>query len=224
VVDDDLATRLRVREVLQVDDDFKLAGDIPNADEALNNVSRLQPNLVVLGIRVPGLKAIRHIRQFKRILIGLRIIVVTGTADGEIIESWIKAGAESCLIKPLSAGQCLATLKFARDRQMGADPRRPQPNLDLSEGTTRGSSLPLSQREREVLEGLAEGLLYKEIALKLGISHSAVHKHQHRLFKRLHVSNRSEAIQTWFQTPPQKSSGMSARIPRDGNGVDSSIG
>lgn len=57
----------------------------------------------------------------------------------------------------------------------------------------------LTEREAEVMTGLAKGLLYKEIANKLGISFSAVHKRQHRIFRKLRVSNRSEAIMRWQQ-------------------------
>ncbi len=56
----------------------------------------------------------------------------------------------------------------------------------------------LSPREGEVLKGLADGLLYKEISVKLGISYAAVHKYQHNLFQKLQVTNRSEAIRRWF--------------------------
>ena len=58
--------------------------------------------------------------------------------------------------------------------------------------------LPLSPREKEVMAGLAEGLLYKEISEKLGISYSAVHKYQHKIFEKFQVSNRSEAIRLWL--------------------------
>ena len=58
--------------------------------------------------------------------------------------------------------------------------------------------LALSPRESEVMTSLANGLLYKEISGKLGISYSAVHKYQHNIFQKLHVSNRSEAIRLWL--------------------------
>jgi DNA-binding NarL/FixJ family response regulator len=60
----------------------------------------------------------------------------------------------------------------------------------------------LTAREAEVMSGLAGGLLYKEIANKLGISFSAVHKRQHRIFRKLRVSNRTEAISKWRELAP----------------------
>lgn len=58
----------------------------------------------------------------------------------------------------------------------------------------------LTKREREVMSLLSRGLLYKEVADELRISYSAVHKHQHKIFKKLQVSNRSEASRKWFKT------------------------
>jgi DNA-binding NarL/FixJ family response regulator len=205
VVDADSATRLRVKEILQSVDDFTLAGDFSNADEALNHVLRLQPDLVLLGVRIPGFKDIEYIRQFKRILIGLKIIVTTATANVELLESSLLAEAESCLVKPITAGQCLATLKFAGHRQLDGDAKPLQPALNFSGVTSARKCLGLSQREVDVLQGLAEGLLYKEIAAKLGVSYSAVHKYQHRLFEKLRVSNRSEAITVWLHATVDKS-------------------
>jgi DNA-binding NarL/FixJ family response regulator len=213
VVDDDLATRLHVKEILQSADEFKLVGEFSNADEALTQVTQLRPSLVLLGVRIPGFKNIEYICQFKRILIGLKIIVTTATANVELLESSLLAGAESCLVKPITAGQCLATLKFAGHRQLDGDAKPSQPALDISGGASARKCLGLSQREVDVLRGLAEGLLYKEIAAKLGISYSAVHKYQHRVFEKLRVSNRSEAINVWLHAAADRSSGATTHIP-----------
>lgn len=200
VVDTEPDTRLCVKEILKSANDFKLAGDFSNAEEALRDVPRLKPNLVLLGVRLPSFKNFEYIRRFKRIIIGLKIIVVTGVANTDLLESSLQAGAEFCLVKPLTASQCLATMWFAGCQQTEREPESSQPDLGFSSGAIPGNSLPLSQRESEVLSGLAEGLLYKEIADNLGISYSAVHKYQHNLFAKLQVSNRSEAIRLWLDT------------------------
>ena len=94
-------------------------------------------------------------------------------------------------------------------------------DLPLPEETFRGKPrarkklvqavVGLSQREVDVLQGLADGLLYKEIAAKLGISYSAVHKYQHKLFEKLRVTNRSEAISVWLHATVDKSG--ETRVP-----------
>jgi DNA-binding NarL/FixJ family response regulator len=205
VVDNDLATRLQVAEFLQSANGFELAGDFSSPEEALNHLLRLQPDLVILGIRADAFEDIEYIRQFKHILIGLKIIVVMGAADAKLFESSLQAGAESCLIKPLTAGQCLATLKFASRRQLDGGSKPFKQLLKISAGANPQKFLTLSQREVDVLRGLAEGLLYKEIAAKLGISYSAVHKYQHKLYEKLRVSNRSEAISVWLHARVDKS-------------------
>jgi DNA-binding NarL/FixJ family response regulator len=205
VVDGDLATRLQVVEILQSANGFELAGDFSSAEEALNHLLRLQPNLVLLGIRADVFEDIEYIRPFKHMLAGLKIVVVIGVADAKLFESSLQAGAESCLVKPLTAGQCLATLKFACRRQWDGHSKPLPPTLNDSGGAHSRRFLALSQREVDVLRGLAEGLLYKEIAAKLGISYSAVHKYQHKLFEKLRVSNRSEAISIWLGATVDKS-------------------
>ena len=71
---------------------------------------------------------------------------------------------------------------------------------DFEKNTLSGARVPLSPREKEVMSGLAEGLLYKEISDKLGISYAAVHKHQHSIFKKLRATNRSEASRIWLDS------------------------
>lgn len=199
VVDTDPNTHFCVTKIFAPVDDFKLVGNFSNADEASNNLARLQPNIMLLGVELPRLNR-KFIGRFKRIIIGLKIIIVTGLANADLIESLQNAGVDSCLTKPMTAQQCLATLRFVACRQIKADFRMPQPEGNVSRGATSKSGLPLSRREHEVLDGLAEGLLYKEIADRLGISFSAVHKHQNRLYQKLNVSNRSEAIRRWLQS------------------------
>jgi DNA-binding NarL/FixJ family response regulator len=115
-----------------------------------------------------------------------------------LVNSSLTAGADAYLVKPINAEQCLATLIFLGhgrtrlNREVRMTPQRMLPS-DSSE-----VSWLLSPREGQVLKGLADGLLYKEISVKLGISYSAVHKYQHNLFQKLQVTNRSEAIRCWF--------------------------
>lgn len=196
VVDYDPYSRLRLKKILTSVDDFKLVGSFSNAGEALPNLPQLQPNLMLLGIRLPRSSS-EWIRRFKCMVVGLKIVVITGVGNAELIEASLEAGADSCLVKPVPASQCLATLRFTVYRQIESEFRSPQPKRNVPNGATSRSGLPLSRREHEVLDGLAEGLLYKEIADKLGITYSAVHKYQHKLFEKLQVSNRSEAIRLW---------------------------
>ena len=118
----------------------------------------------------------------------LKIIMVTGAHEQDCVGGSIQAGAIAFLVKPFEGDQFLATLQVAANVQ----------NEIRGECKTDEVCLFLSSREKDVLSGLAEGLLYKEISQKLGMSYSAVHKHQHNIFKKLRVTNRSEAIRIWL--------------------------
>jgi len=107
----------------------------------------------------------------------------------------LRAGADGYLVKPITPDQCVAALKFAMARQRK---RRVAQRQNSGAAGAIGFA-KLTQREKEIMSLLARGLLYKEIADELGISYSAVHKHQHNIFKKLGVNNRSEAARRWFE-------------------------
>ena len=194
LVDDDENIRLCFQDILQSTENFSFAGSFSNGLEALVGIPRLQPDLTVMDIRLPGMNGIECTRRLMRIMPNLKIIIVTGTHNADCVDASLQAGAEAYLFKPIVRDQLLATLRFTALNRPG--------NSGKAEGFLSANpskiKLPLSPREKEVLVGLADGLLYKEISQKLGISYAAVHKHQHNIFKKLHVSNRSEAIRIWL--------------------------
>jgi DNA-binding NarL/FixJ family response regulator len=195
IVDDDANTRLCFQDILQGTENFSFAGSFANGAEALEGIPRLRPDLTLMDIRLPGLNGIECTRRLKRIMPNLKIVIVTGTHSADCVDASLQAGAVAYLFKPIVEDQLLATLRFAALNRAG--------DADRTENKFRPANpskanLPLSPREKEVLSGLADGLLYKEISQKLGVSYATVHKHQHNIFRKLRVSNRSEAIRIWL--------------------------
>jgi DNA-binding NarL/FixJ family response regulator len=138
-----------------------------------------------MDIRLPGISGIECTRRLKRILPELIVVIVTGDLDQAIIADAFAAGGDGYLMKPFTVAQCVATLNFAAQRHLARIHRAQQRRVVLT------------LREHEIMRCFANGMLYKEIAAELGISYSAVHKHQHNLFVKLQVQNRSEAVQKW---------------------------
>jgi DNA-binding NarL/FixJ family response regulator len=203
VVDDDEDARLCFRDILQSTGDFMFAKDFSNATEALAGIPCLQPDLAVVDICMPGLNGIECTKRLKRAMPGLKIVILTGTHEEYLERRSLQAGADAYLTKPVTADQCLATLRFvaARKTETGQNPQETKlESLPVQQPETRPSFSP---RESEVMANLAEGLLYKEISGKLGISYSTVHKYQHSIFQKLRVSNRTEAIQAWVKSGGQ---------------------
>jgi DNA-binding NarL/FixJ family response regulator len=198
VVDDDENTRTYFRDILQSVNDFKFVGDFQNATEALTGIPPLQPDIVLMNICMSDLNGIECTKRLMQVIPPLKVIVMTGDYNPSAIMWSLRVGAAAHLIKPITKGQCLATLRFvavneARNNQKPEKSRRIFPRA-----ISARTNVSLSPREKDVMTGLAEGLLYKEISQKLGISYSAVHKYQHKLFQKLQVSNRSEAITSWL--------------------------
>ena len=194
IVDDDEDIRLSLKDILQSTGDFNFAGGFSNAAEALAGIPSLLPDLAVMDIRLPDLNGIECAKELRRRIPSLKVVMITGIHEANWVTASLQAGAVSYLFKPIIGDQLLTTLKFALITE----------NTNLNHQKTRsfsakcGVNLLLSPRERQVLESLADGLLYKEISDRLGLSYAAVHKYQHKIFKKLHVSNRSEAIRAWL--------------------------
>jgi DNA-binding NarL/FixJ family response regulator len=192
VVDDDADTRLCFRDILHSENKFHFAGGFASAREALTEIPCLQPDLVLMDIKLPDMDGIECVKQIKRSMPHLRVVIVSGNRDRSSVERSIAAGAVTFLIKPVDPDQLLAALQFA------AGPIK-EPIRKAPGKFQRSSPATLTQREQVVLSKLAEGLLYKEISDALGISYAAVHKCQHRIFRKLRVGNRSEAALAWLQ-------------------------
>lgn len=188
IVDDDQDVHLCFNDILEPIKNFKVCGSFSSATEALHGLPKLQPDLALMDIRLPDLGGIECAELLKQLMPHLKIVMVTGTYEQNYIGASLRAGALAFLIKPIEREQLVATLEFV-----------------MSEGNKMGQNLEefranffLTPREKEVITALAEGFLYKEISEQLGISYAAVHKHQHNVFKKLRVTNRSEATRVWL--------------------------
>jgi len=195
VVEEDSGPSLYLRDILAKSGDFNCIGCFSSAARALAEIPALHPDLVLMDIGLPGMNGIQCTRVLKRSNPELKIVIFTSHHEASFIERSIEAGANGYLIKPVSVDQCLVALKFALGRIDvkridSVEKVKPSPLLE------QGCSL-LTPRENEVMLHLAEGLPYKEIADKMGFSFSSVHKHQHKIFKKLRVTNRTEAIRKW---------------------------
>lgn len=191
VVDKEKRTSDCLRSILESNGDFKFAGSFSNAADALSQLPHLQPDLAMVDIGLPDLNGIVCVQQLKRTIPLLKIVMSAAAHKSNWVGASLEAGAIAYLVKPIAAEQLLATLTFAAINE------NKKPEFKFFEKSAE-SNLPLNLREKEVLKKMAEGLLYKEISDELGLSFTAVHKCQHKIFKKLHVGNRSEAIRFWM--------------------------
>lgn len=191
VVDDDADTRLCFKDILQSERTFSFAGEFSSAGEALTGIPHLRPDLVLMDINLADMDGIECTKRLKRIVPTLKVVIASGNRETTWFDRSTEAGVTTYLVKPVEPAQLIATLLCAA--------RAENPFKKPVEKFESGSISILNQRERAVLGKLAAGMLYKEIPDALGISYTAVHKCQYRIFRKLHVSNRSEAIRIWLQ-------------------------
>ena len=195
IVDGDAETRFFLQRILEQSGGYRCVGCYTRGEEALREIPGARPRIVLMDVRMPGISGIECTRRLKGRLPGLIVVLVSELTDPETMSAALAAGGDGYLTKPFAAAQCLATVRFSVRRHSSAPPDTAEadaPSTRAGEEFTR-----LSDREHQVMSCLAKGLLYKEIADELRLSFSTVHKLQHRIFLKLHVSNRTEAVTKW---------------------------
>jgi DNA-binding NarL/FixJ family response regulator len=151
---------------------------------------------VLMDINLPGMNGVECVRQLKQLLPQLQVMMLTVYEDTENIFNALAAGASGYLLKRTSQARLLEAI---RDVQRGGSPMTAHIARKVVQSFQRtATSAPptgnLSEREQQVLDLLSQGLIYKEIADKLGISYETVHTYIRRIYEKLQVRTRTEAV------------------------------
>lgn len=197
IVDDHEVVRLGLRAVLEIEKDFEVSGDAPDAASALRAATVLRPDVVLMDVRMPGTDGIEACRQLRERLPDTRVIMLTSYGDEDAVMAAIMAGASGYLLKNTSRTELLAALRSAARGQSLLDPAVTARVLtklrDLAGKEQAREVAILSEREREVLALVAQGLTNKAIAAKLFISENTARNHVSRILEKLGLNRRSEA-------------------------------
>jgi DNA-binding NarL/FixJ family response regulator len=194
IIEDDMDMRLFMQDLLAHSEDLRCLDAYSSAEKALSVIPRRIPQLVLVDIRLPGISGIDCIRRLKAIMPRTPVVAVTGLRDVEMIRQASDAGCEGYLEKPFSRHQFLATLRFCLSHADREEHHQPCGNQRAVHSPRQ---VLFTERELQVMNCLCRGLLYKEIALELGVSFSLVHKIQNRIFQKLQARNRTEAVNHW---------------------------
>ena len=195
IVDGDAETRFFLQRILEQSGGYRCVGSYTSGEEVLREIPGIQPRIVLMDVRMPGISGIECMRRLKARLPGLIVVLVSELTDPETMSAALAAGGDGYLTKPFAIAQCLATVRFSVRPYHSAPPERAEVNASSTRGGEEFTRL--TDREHQVMSCLAKGLLYKEIADELRLSFSTVHKLQHRIFLKLHASNRTEAVTKW---------------------------
>ena len=175
---------------------FCCAGAFQNGEEALSALPKLLPHIVLMDIHLPGLSGIECIRRLKPLLPATRIMMLTVFEDHDRIFQSLRAGANAYLLKKTPPAQLLESIRELHQggAPMSAAIARQVVDAFHEKSAAENELAELSTREQEIVNLLARGFLYKEIAEQLGISLGTVRTYIGRVYEKLHVRSRAEAM------------------------------
>lgn len=194
-VDDDENFHVLVRGIVEQARKFHWVSSYFSGEAALIGIPQSGAQVVLMDIKMPGMSGIECARRLKALLPHLIIIMVTGLDDPRTINLARECGADGFLAKPFSPGQFLATLSFCMPRAKAVTAKLQPSTKGANHQGLRGRAL--TARENEFMKNLAQGLLFKEIAAKMGVSFWVIHNLQRDAYRKLQARNRTEAISKW---------------------------
>jgi DNA-binding NarL/FixJ family response regulator len=194
LVEDNGPLRQTFSQWVSQGDGLTLVGAFENAERTLAELPALKPDVALVDINLPGADGIECVRQLKPLLPGTQFVMVTVYEDAQRIFRALAAGATGYLIKQATREELLAAIAEVR---RGGSPMSAQIARKVVQSFQQGPQPEpdaLSPREREILDMLAVGLLYKEIAAKLSCSVYTVNAHVRAVYEKLQVHSRSQAV------------------------------
>lgn len=196
IVEDLDEVRDGLKNFISLNTDFTVIGAFKTGEDALVSLPLLKPDIVIMDINLPGMNGIECIRQIKGKSPGTQFMMFTVYENDEKVFEALKAGASGYLLKNTGLLQIVESLTELHQggSPMSANIARKLVNLFRDNGKETVAMDVLSNRENEILHLLSKGLLYKEIADQLQITTGTVRQHIHKIYEKLHVQNRTEAI------------------------------
>jgi len=219
LVDDHILFRKGLRGLLSARDDIDIVGECSDGAEAIDQARELIPDVVLMDIRMRGLDGLEATRRITAEMPHVKVVMLTVSEQDDDLFEAIKSGARGYLLKNVEPEELLRLLRAVAAGEAALSPAVAAKILDqYSRGPTQerdGSPQEpvLTEREKEVLALLVEGLGNKQIALRLCISGSTVRNHLHNILYKLHLENRIQlAIYVYRQglapAPPPPEEGL----------------
>jgi len=194
IVDDHALLREGTRWILQQEPCIEVVGEASRGDDAVEIVTELQPDVVLLDLRLPGLPGIDAARQIAKLAPRTRVLIVTAYDEEDYVLEALQAGAAGYLLKTAPSHELVDAVRAVAS---GATVLQPSVSAALARRWTRSDGpggTQLSAREMEVLRLTAHGMANKDMARKLGLSLRTVEGHLSRSFAKLGVTSRTEAV------------------------------
>ncbi|HWD86947.1 MAG TPA: response regulator transcription factor [Mucilaginibacter sp.] len=195
IVEDIKEIREGLKILINLSEGFSCEDVYSTAEQALELLPKTETHVVLMDINLPGISGIECVKHLKPLMPGTQFIMSTVYEDDENIYESLKAGATGYLLKKTVPARILEAITEVYE---GGSPMSTQIARRVIASFRREDGIEASEiltpREKEILKNLSEGLRYKEIAAKLKISIETVRTHARRIYEKLHVQSRTEAL------------------------------
>jgi DNA-binding NarL/FixJ family response regulator len=204
IVEDNEKLRATLAKVIDRAEGFRCVSHYGSAEAALENLPVIKPDVVLMDINLPGINGVECVRKLKVILPKTQVMMLTVYEDTDNIFAALAAGASGYMLKRTPAKELIEAI---HEVLKGGSPmtthiaRKVVLSFQKTPAAQQAASelAELSEREQQVLDLLAQGLIYKEIAEKLEISYETVHTYIRRIYEKLQVRTRTEAVAKFLQ-------------------------
>ena len=201
IVDDEAELRENIAGYVGTGKEFRCVSVYGSAEEALEHLPKDRPNVVLMDINLGGMSGIECVRRLKPLMPETQVVMLTVFEDTDKIFSALAAGASGYLLKRMAPAKLLEAIREVHEggSPMSAPIARKVVQSMQAPLPQKNEIAELSPREREVLDGLAEGQAYKQIADKLGVSIHTVRNYIRRIYEKLHVRSSGEAVAKYLR-------------------------
>ena len=197
IVEDNNDIRQALEQIIIMAEGYQFRGSFTSAESAITG---LKPNVVLMDINLGGMSGIDCVRELNPRHPEMLFMMCTVYEEDEKIFEALAAGANGYILKKTAPGKLLESIRELAEggAPMSSQIARKVVAAFQEKNTSSGLLDNLSNREHEILELLAKGMLYKEISTRLGIAQETVRKHVYHIYEKLHVNNRVEAVNKYF--------------------------
>ena len=203
IVDDHPVTREGLRTLLELsgEDAVIVVGEAGSGEEAVAQVLQLEPDVVFMDVRMPGISGIEATKQIRKANPGTKVILITIDESRGAISEAIQAGVSGYLLKDASADALVDAAKQAVEGRAVIHPQLTKTFIEeVQHADEAPTTTPLSKREKQILQLVANGSTTKEVARDLGISPHTVKTHLERIFEKLGANDRAQAVAIAIRT------------------------
>src|ERR671933_1944729 len=192
VVDDHTVVRQGLDLLFGDIDDLEIVGQVANGEEALDAVAELQPEVVLMDVRLPGIDGVSAVKRIHQAAPSVKFVIFSAYGDKRLLSDAIAAGARGYVMKGSPPEDLIRAIRTVAGGKAFVDPSL-SPMLLIKEGAPTAEQ-SLSEREREILQLLAEGYHTEEVARRIGLSVETVKSDTKRVIAKLQADTRTHAV------------------------------